>query len=361
MSVLLITPHYIYPPDFGGAVRVYATIKVLEKHGIRPIVVQISEEKRERYYRKLIQIVYKRIKDPFRIIPIIFLLVKLIRKYKVKKVLIEYTTFRTAILVPFIRLLCPKTIIVVDAHNVEYIAKKGRWSILALIVTFLTELIAARTAHFLFTVSHFDKRIFQSIYGRKKRIYLAGNGINIDEFLNAQEDEEIKKYKPCAVFHGLYVYKPNNVAIKFIIEKIAPKLPELHFIIFGKGSEIIKKEYKNLPKNVIVLGTVSKDRIAKILKACDIAVVPIFWGSGTNLKMIEYLAAGLTIVATPMAARGLGLIPNKHFYLARNEEEFVNKIRFALENKLDEKELIKKATEFDWDKVLKKLVLVFHK
>ncbi|HIP90050.1 MAG TPA: glycosyltransferase [Candidatus Nanopusillus sp.] len=199
------------------------------------------------------------------------------------------------------------------------------------------------------------------MYRRKKRVYVARNGVSIDEFLNTQEDKEIKRYKPCAVFHGLYTYKPNNVAIKFIIEKIAPKLPELHFIIFGKGSEIIKKEYKNLPKNVVVLGTVSKNRIAKILKACDIAVVPIFWGSGTNLKMIEYLAAGLTIVATPMAARGLGLIPNKHFYLARKEEEFVNKIRFALENKLDKKELIKKATEFDWEKVLKKLVLIFRR
>ena len=43
------------------------------------------------------------------------------------------------------------------------------------------------------------------------------------------------------------------------------------------------------------------------LIAADIAINPILRGSGTNLKMLEYLAAGLPIITTQEDDRGLDL------------------------------------------------------
>jgi glycosyltransferase involved in cell wall biosynthesis len=47
--------------------------------------------------------------------------------------------------------------------------------------------------------------------------------------------------------------------------------------------------------------------IASYLQAADIALCPLVSGSGTSLKVIEYLAAGLPLVSTDVGVRGLGI------------------------------------------------------
>ena len=43
------------------------------------------------------------------------------------------------------------------------------------------------------------------------------------------------------------------------------------------------------------------------LRTCTVAPNPLFSGAGTNLKMLDYMAAGAPIVASPVGARGLDL------------------------------------------------------
>jgi glycosyltransferase involved in cell wall biosynthesis len=45
--------------------------------------------------------------------------------------------------------------------------------------------------------------------------------------------------------------------------------------------------------------------VAPWLRAADIALCPLLEGSGTSLKTVEYLAAGLALVSTPVGVRGL--------------------------------------------------------
>ena len=40
----------------------------------------------------------------------------------------------------------------------------------------------------------------------------------------------------------------------------------------------------------------------------DLAINPVTTGSGTNLKMLDYMAAGVPVLSTPHGARGLGLL-----------------------------------------------------
>jgi glycosyltransferase involved in cell wall biosynthesis len=67
-----------------------------------------------------------------------------------------------------------------------------------------------------------------------------------------------------------------------------------------------------LPENVICLGRVSDQAKRLLLQAADVALNPMFSGSGTNLKMLEFLAAGLPVVTTPVGARGLHLVSGEH-------------------------------------------------
>jgi glycosyltransferase involved in cell wall biosynthesis len=47
------------------------------------------------------------------------------------------------------------------------------------------------------------------------------------------------------------------------------------------------------------------DDILPYFRAADVAVNPMTEGSGVNLKLLEYLAAGLPTISTPFGMRGL--------------------------------------------------------
>jgi glycosyltransferase involved in cell wall biosynthesis len=49
-------------------------------------------------------------------------------------------------------------------------------------------------------------------------------------------------------------------------------------------------------------------------------LVPLWVGGGARVKIVEALAAGLPVVATPIGAEGLGLEPGRHFLAAETPE-----------------------------------------
>ncbi len=60
--------------------------------------------------------------------------------------------------------------------------------------------------------------------------------------------------------------------------------------------------------NVRVTGTLDDAARREYLGAADVAVNPMFSGSGTNIKMFDFMAAGLPVISTPTGARGINLV-----------------------------------------------------
>lgn len=109
------------------------------------------------------------------------------------------------------------------------------------------------------------------------------------------------KATPLAIFLGS-AYDPNVEAARYIIDDLAPKVPQVKFAIVGGVGQALKGK---VPGNVVVTGSVSEADKAAWLDAADIAVNPMFSGSGTNIKMLDFMAAGLPVIATPTGARGI--------------------------------------------------------
>lgn len=97
-------------------------------------------------------------------------------------------------------------------------------------------------------------------------------------------------------------YLPNVEAAQSIIARLAPECPDIAFVIAGGVCDAILGE---LPHNVRAIGKISDDERRDWLLASEIAVNPIMSGSGTNIKMFDYAAAGLPIVSTATGARGI--------------------------------------------------------
>jgi glycosyltransferase involved in cell wall biosynthesis len=89
----------------------------------------------------------------------------------------------------------------------------------------------------------------------------------------------------------------NRRAARFLEEELLPELERPARLIIAGQCAAPRREGR-----VLALGFV--DRLAPLLAAADVAVNPIGSGSGSNLKLAEYVAAGVPVVTTPIGLRG---------------------------------------------------------
>jgi glycosyltransferase involved in cell wall biosynthesis len=266
----------------------------------------------------------------------------------------------------------PDQLLIYDAHNCEFLVKKK-----ILGSTIAGQLLAAgvkrlerklcREADLIFACSGEDAQQLSSLYGvSKDKIVLVPNGVDIDEIRPAHRKERIQaKHElglplelPLVVFVGSG-YQPNTEAVSFIVSQIAGKLPECHFYIVGGVGDSFATSTQGagsaLP-NITWTGIVDNRRKLLIYKACEIAINPMFSGSGTNLKMLDYFAAGLPVVSTPAGARGLDLAGDE--CVVCTPEQFVKEIQDLLSNPRRREELAEKARRvavehFAWPNIAK--------
>ncbi|HEY4376239.1 MAG TPA: glycosyltransferase family 4 protein, partial [Acidimicrobiales bacterium] len=115
-----------------------------------------------------------------------------------------------------------------------------------------------------------------------------------------------------AVFFGSW-HPPNLDAVRLLIE-LAPQLD--HTLIVGVGSHGMAFADESVPANVVFPGVVTDTVKDALLGCADVALNPMRTGSGTNLKLLEYLAAGAPVVSTPFGARGIDVVDQEHLLLA---------------------------------------------
>ncbi|MEO0292888.1 MAG: glycosyltransferase family 4 protein [candidate division WOR-3 bacterium] len=223
--------------------------------------------------------------------------------------------------------------LVYHSHNVEYELRKQKERGIITFLSRLAERNLVNKAHLTTAVSREDAVKFKKLYGVNP--YILPNGVDIEKFENISNDEVEKikeKYNlkgTILFFMGLTDYKPNKEAIDFLIKNIMPdiikKYPDVKLALIG-GEVNFNIEWLINP------GSIPFKEVPPFIKACDICVAPIFSGSGTRLKILEYLAAGKPVVATGKSAEGLELEKGRHFLQAETVEEFIEKLEYLLKN-----------------------------
>ncbi|MBA4373073.1 MAG: hypothetical protein C0402_09475, partial [Thermodesulfovibrio sp.] len=79
-------------------------------------------------------------------------------------------------------------------------------------------------------------------------------------------------------------------------------------------------------------GCVSHGKIPVFAKACTVGVAPIFTGSGTRLKILEYMAGCMPVVATAKGAEGLLVRNGTDIVLAEDAGQVATEIIHLLSN-----------------------------
>ncbi|MDD5462382.1 MAG: glycosyltransferase [Methylococcales bacterium] len=140
---------------------------------------------------------------------------------------------------------------------------------------------------------------------------------------NAKTQLQLAHDRLVAIFIGS-AYGPNLDAGHFIVSRLAEAVPDVTFVIAGGVSAQLSSD----KKNVIITGALNEKDKQLWLCAADIAINPMFSGSGTNIKMFDFMAASLPAVTTAVGARGIGIGGSNAIVIAQpSAESFASEIR----------------------------------
>jgi len=208
--------------------------------------------------------------------------------------------------------------IICDEHNDELLLKRsiippnagGRW-----LLNHVDRIERGATEHaaLVTTTTDFDLDSLGSRYDITAPTAIVPNGVDTTEIefvmggdrlrrrLALSQQAGLDRGRTSALFVGSG-HRPNIDAGRAIIE-VARDVPEVDFLLAGRHCHALGGTH--LPRNVRLLGLVSDEFLELLLAGCDIALNPMAGGSGSNLKLLSYLAAGLPVVSTVVGARGI--------------------------------------------------------
>jgi len=165
--------------------------------------------------------------------------------------------------------------------------------------------------HIFFCSLHDQQAFLENHKELEFKSSILSNGIDISLFNHKnQKDNEIRenlkinKDQKVFLFTGSYYY-PNIDALNFLQNWStlnSEKLIQLKIVIIVVGTVGQKPIDSSFLK---IIGKV--DDILPFFRASDYGINPVSLGSGSNVKMVEYIAARLPVLTTPFGARGLSL------------------------------------------------------
>jgi len=243
---------------------------------------------------------------------------------------------------------------VYNAYNVEHrlareILEGDAGARAAEFIAFLERKLAQNAA-LLFATSGEDRALLASDFGVPiERIAIAPNGFEPD---GVQSPLPVAREVSTVVFLGS-AHPPNVEAARFIVERVAPELPNVQVRILGAVCDKLRKS--TVPQNVRLLGIVDDVVKRRELARCALALNPMFSGSGTNLKMLDYLASGAPVITTPIGARGLGLVDGIDAFIAHGDD-FAVRVRQALDERALRERVAAAGTrkaysQFTWEQI----------
>lgn len=164
---------------------------------------------------------------------------------------------------------------------------------------------------------------------------------------------ENTNYNPLDLcFIGSFDWMPNLQGIDWFMKEVWASLvkqyPDIKFSIAGK----------KMPEHIHALKSANLNPVGEVPDAKTfilqhgLMIVPIVSGSGIRIKILEGMALGKAIIATPLAAEGLGLTHGENILIAETAEEFAAAIEKCRTDENYCKQIGKNAHHFALDKYL---------
>jgi len=148
--------------------------------------------------------------------------------------------------------------------------------------------------------------------------------IPLESDLNTIKFKKVTQKDNIVLFLGNMYFQPNHEAVENIVNNIAPlvfkKNKKIIFRFVGDVPDILRKKYQN--KKIIFKGRV--EDINQVFKDVRVCIVPVMTGGGMRVKILTYMASGVPIISTKVAAAGIHY--KRFMNIANNSAQFAKKI-----------------------------------
>lgn len=136
------------------------------------------------------------------------------------------------------------------------------------------------------------------------------------------------------LFVGTMSYPPNEDAILYFCEEIYPHIRKgyrggIRLTIVGRRPSA---KVTALAEDASIVVTGGVDLVEPYYEEADLVVVPIRYGGGTRIKILEALSFGRPVVSTTIGAEGLELTQGRDLEIADEAKEFARISIELLEN-----------------------------
>jgi glycosyltransferase involved in cell wall biosynthesis len=188
------------------------------------------------------------------------------------------------------------------------------------------ELAICRRFDLIFTPSERERDQLRALLG-PSAITCLPNSIDPDYFAMRATEPPGNEI----AFIGTTHVDANRDGLVYFMERIFPlierRVPDVRFSIVGGNPPPVIRQYGARP-NVEVTGYV-KD-VRPYMARARALVVPLRSGGGTRLKILEGLSFGVPTVSTTIGAEGLDLVHGEHILLGDTPEAFAAGVVAAL-------------------------------
>jgi len=136
------------------------------------------------------------------------------------------------------------------------------------------------------------------------------------------------------VFTGVMDYRPNIDAVEWFAREVLPRLrelrPDVRFAIVGSRPAARVRKLSSL-EGVTVTGFVADVR--DWLARAAVCVAPLRIARGVQNKVLEAMAMGRPVVASPQAHEGIEAAPGRDLLVAADAQGFADAVRLLLDDR----------------------------
>ncbi len=178
------------------------------------------------------------------------------------------------------------------------------------------------------TCSDVDRDALRAL-GVARDAWVVPNGVDVDYFSPGRVPPVTRDDGgPQLVFVGTLDYDPCEQGVWHFCREILPRIrrevPACTFTAVGRNPSPRLERLAAAEPAIRLAGRVEDVRPA--LYRAAVAVVPLLAGSGTRLKILEAMAAGVPVVTTTLGAEGIGLEPGVDALVANDPPSFAGAV-----------------------------------
>jgi glycosyltransferase involved in cell wall biosynthesis len=229
----------------------------------------------------------------------------------------------------------------------------------------LMELFSAHIASHVVVVSGDDRRMMRSLYGiSERKIRIVPNCVDMNVF--GAQVSPLWPEQRYIVFLANFNHLPNVYGAHLLVEEIMPEVLKKRGVLCLLVGSNPPNWLRSLDRSGYIRVISDVPDVRPYVSGAAVAVCPIRHGSGTSLKVLEYMALGKPVVSTSKGARGLHAEDGFNILIRDDPKEFAEAIVRLLDDDAFSSRIGGNARQYvmrnlSWDSVRKSLLELYTK